>query len=116
MHGGGKSDPAIVARKPANNAERSAAEPVERRACPGLDPGVGTEGNAGQQSTHRAQDRVSVTQALDRVREAARQRKKRCYGANAKRPVCNWGHLTAILPQSWPILISFPPCPANVPR
>ena len=81
MHGGGKSDPAIVARKPANNAERSAAEPVERRACPGLDPGVGTEGNAGQQSTHRAQNRVSVTQALDRVREAARQRKKERFTA-----------------------------------
>jgi retron-type reverse transcriptase len=30
----------------------------------------------GQQSTCRAQDRASVTQALDRVRQAARQRKK----------------------------------------
>jgi hypothetical protein len=28
-HGGGKSDLAIVALKPANKAERSAAEPVE---------------------------------------------------------------------------------------
>jgi RNA-directed DNA polymerase len=68
MHGGGKSDPAIVAMKPANNAERSVAESVERRA--------GTEGNADQQSTLRAQDRAGVTQALGRVREAARQRKK----------------------------------------
>src|SRR6476646_12126434 len=32
MHGGEKSDPAIVARKPANEAGRPAAEPVERRA------------------------------------------------------------------------------------
>ncbi len=62
MHGGGKSDPAIVARKPANRAEQSAAESVERRA--------GTEGNAGQQSTPRAQNRAGVTQALDRVRQA----------------------------------------------
>jgi RNA-directed DNA polymerase len=30
----------------------------------------------GQQSTHRAQSRIRVTQALDRVRQAARQRKK----------------------------------------
>ena len=32
MHGPEKSDPAIVAVKPTNKAERSAAEPVERRA------------------------------------------------------------------------------------
>ncbi len=68
MHGGEKSDSAIVAMKPANKAVRSAAELVERRA--------GTEGNAGQQSTLRAQNRAGVTQALERVREAARQRKK----------------------------------------
>ena len=49
MHGREKSDPAIVATKPTNKAERSAAEPVEPRA--------GAEGNAGQQSTRRAQDR-----------------------------------------------------------
>jgi RNA-directed DNA polymerase len=41
MHGRGKSDPAIVAGKPANKVEPSTAEPVEPRA--------GTEGNAGQQ-------------------------------------------------------------------
>ena len=68
MHGREKSDPAIVAKKPANNAGQPAAERVERRA--------GTEGNAGQQSTRRAQDRESVSQALERVRQAARQRKK----------------------------------------
>ena len=73
MHGSGKSDPAIVARKPANNAERSAAEPVERRA--------GAEGSAGQQSTHRAQNRDCVTQALGRVRQAARHRKKERFTA-----------------------------------
>ena len=54
MHGHEKSDPAIVAVKPTNKAERSAAELVERRA--------GTKGNAGQQSTRRTQSRVSVTQ------------------------------------------------------
>ena len=49
MNGRERSDSAIVARKPANKAGRPAAEPVERRA--------GTEGNASQQSTCRAQDR-----------------------------------------------------------
>ncbi len=73
MNGRGESDPAIVAVKPTNKAERSAAEPVEPRA--------GTEGNAGRQSTHRAQDRVSVSQALDRIRQAARQRKKERFTA-----------------------------------
>jgi RNA-directed DNA polymerase len=68
MNAGEKSDSAIVARKPTNKAGRPAAEPVERRA--------GTEGNAGQQSTRRAQDRASVSQALDRIRHAARHRRK----------------------------------------
>jgi len=67
MHGGEESDPAIVARKPANEAGRPAAEPVERRA--------GAEGNAIQQRTRRAQDRASVSQVLGRVRQAARHRK-----------------------------------------
>src|SRR4051794_24197368 len=73
MHDHEKSDPAIVARKPTNAAGRPAAEPVERRA--------GAEGNAGQRSTHRAQDRASVSQALGRVRQAARHRKKERFTA-----------------------------------
>jgi len=68
MHGREKSDPEIVAMKPANNAAPTAAESVERRA--------GTKGNAGQQSTLRAQDRAGVPQALDRIRQAARHNKK----------------------------------------
>src|ERR1700704_6179868 len=68
MHGRGKSDSAIGAMKPANKAERSAAELVEQRA--------GTKGNADQQSTRRAQDRASVSQALERIRQAAKQRRK----------------------------------------
>ena len=61
-----KSDSATVAGKPTNKAERSAAEPAEPRAE--------AEGNAGQQSTRRAQDRESVSQALERIRQAAKQR------------------------------------------
>ena len=63
MHGHEKSDLAIVATKPTNKAGRPVAEPVERRAV--------AEGNARQQSTRRAQNRESVSQALERVRQAA---------------------------------------------
>ena len=73
MYGRGKSDSAIVAEKPTNKAGRPAAELVERRA--------GAEGNAVQQSTRRAQDRESVSQALDRIRRVARQRKKEKFTA-----------------------------------
>src|SRR5271165_3627912 len=62
MHEPEKSDSVGVAVKPTNKAERSAAEPVEPRA--------GTKGNAGQQSTCRAQNRVGVSQEQDRMRQA----------------------------------------------
>ena len=73
MHGRGKSDEAIVARKPANKAERSAAESVERRAE--------AKGNAGQQSTSRTPSRTGVTQALERIRRTAREKKKEKFTA-----------------------------------
>src|SRR6516225_8065546 len=68
MNGGGKSDSAIVAGKPTNKAGQPAAESVE--------PSAEAEGNASQQSTRRAQGRESVSQALERIRQVARQRKK----------------------------------------
>jgi RNA-directed DNA polymerase len=82
MHGHEKSGLAIVAVKPANkavepSAEASArvyaAEPGERR--------VRAEGNAGQRSTCRTQGRVSVSQALERIRKVARERKKERFTA-----------------------------------
>src|SRR6202140_5159487 len=73
MNGRGESDSAIVAGKPTNKAERSAAELAEPRAE--------AKGNAGQQSTRRAQNRVSVSQALERIRQTARQRKKEKFTA-----------------------------------
>jgi len=63
-----KSDSVVVAAKLANKAEQSVAELVE--------PRTGTKGNANQQSTRRAQDRESVSQALERVRLAARREEK----------------------------------------
>ena len=69
-----KSDLAEVAMKPTNKAGlKTAAEPVERRA--------GTEGNVDQQSTHRAQIRDRVSQALGRVRQAAKERKRERFTA-----------------------------------
>jgi len=70
MHGREKSDPAIVAAKPANEAtEEAAKERVERRA--------GTEGKTEQPDTPRAQDRTRVAQGLDRIRQAAKNKEVR---------------------------------------
>ncbi|MFD1981851.1 group II intron reverse transcriptase/maturase [Mesorhizobium newzealandense] len=63
-----KSDFGIVAVKPTNKAGRPVAELVERR--------PGTKGNAEQQRMHRTQGRDRMSQSLDRVRKAARLRKK----------------------------------------
>jgi len=69
-----KPDLAKVAVKPTNKAGgRTTAESVEPRA--------GAEGNANQQSTHRTQCRVRVSQALGRVRQVARARKKERFTA-----------------------------------
>src|SRR4051812_19869822 len=73
MHGREKSDPAIVATKPPNEARTGAEEAGEPRA--------GAKGKADQQSTRRALNRESVSQALDRLRQAARQRKKERFTA-----------------------------------
>jgi RNA-directed DNA polymerase len=73
MHGDGKSDAATVAGKPANEAVQAAEERVERRAA--------TKGNADQQSTCRTPSRTGVTQALDRIRRTARERKKERFTA-----------------------------------
>jgi len=64
MNERGKSDPAVVAAKLANKAERSVAEPVEPRA--------GTKGNANQQHSGRTQSQETVSQVLARIRRTAR--------------------------------------------
>ena len=68
-----KSDLVVVAMKPTNKAGRPAAEPVERR--------TGTERNAVERSTCRTQGRASVSQALDRVRQAVKLGKKEKFTA-----------------------------------
>ena len=51
--------------RPANKGRQRPAEPVEPRA--------GAEGSPGSQSTRRAQKRASVSQAADRIRQAAKR-------------------------------------------
>ena len=108
MHGAEKSGLVIVAGKPANKAEQpapegsaamlNAAEPVERRA--------GTKGNADQQSTCRTQSRISVSQALERIRKVqnalpshtrggSRMRESRTYGS--VRGACDETHVPCTL-------------------
>src|SRR6476619_5527206 len=68
MNGQEKSDPAIVAVKPANKDASASAEPVEPRA--------GAEGNAVEHGMRRTPGRESMSHGLDRVRQAARERKE----------------------------------------
>ena len=68
MHEREKSDPAVVAKKPANADGRPDAELVERRA--------GAEGNADEDGRLRTPSRISLSFGLDRVRQAAREKKK----------------------------------------
>jgi group II intron reverse transcriptase/maturase len=68
MNGHEKSDPLVVAMKPVNEAGQPAEEWVERRG--------GAKGNAERPRTRRAQNRGSVSQGLDRIRQAVRLRRK----------------------------------------
>src|SRR5215216_2780541 len=84
VHGRGKSDEAIVATKPTNKAELSAAEPVERRAE--------AKGNASQQSmlwTQCQNEHVTGAGSIRTVassrsvwtRGGSRMRESRTYGS-----------------------------------
>ena len=68
MNGMEKSDSAIVAVKPANKGASASAEPVEPRAEP--------KGNPEGQSTRRTQNRESVSQAADRIRQFVQRERK----------------------------------------
>ena len=91
MYGHEKSDPAIVAVKPANKAEQPAADrtAAEPTAAELVEQRAGTKGNADRQSTHWTQRQVRVSQALERMRQASavwtrggsRMRESRLYGS-----------------------------------
>ena len=63
VHGMKKSDEAGVPMKAANKGAKAPAELPEGRAS--------TKGNSQDQSTYRTQGRVSVSQAVERIRQAA---------------------------------------------
>src|SRR6266545_7967632 len=65
MPGHGKSDRPIVPTKPPNEAEPEAKEVVEGR---GL-----AKGNAPERNMSRTQSRMSMSSALERIRQAARR-------------------------------------------
>jgi RNA-directed DNA polymerase len=73
MHGHEKSDPSIVAMKPVNEGGRLPEELVEPRG--------GAEGNAVERGTRRTPSRGCVSPGLDRVREAAKERKQERFTA-----------------------------------
>ena len=110
MSGCRKSDEAIVAGKLANKAERSAAEPVERRAE--------AEGNASQHDTHRTPSRASVTQGLERIRQTRRYTPEvgAVCGKAARTVLCGGRGVTRVPTATGryvgcPGMISDPPCP-----
>ena len=67
MHGLERSDPFILAKKPANKSGQPEAESVERR--------EGTKENTAEPPMDRTQSRGTVTGGLDRVRQKAKGNK-----------------------------------------
>lgn len=63
MHEREKSDPTVVAMKPAKSTAQAVGELVERR--------EGTKGKAGQNGTHRTPSRASVLLGLARLRRSS---------------------------------------------
>ncbi len=72
-HGHEKSDPAIVAEKSVNKDGRPSAESMEPRA--------GAEGNTIGHGMRRTPGRESMSPGLDRVRQAAKERKQERFTA-----------------------------------
>src|SRR5687768_2338366 len=73
MHGHGKSDSSIVLLKPPNEAGPEAKEVVEER---GL-----AKGNLPERNMSRTQSRISMSSALERIRQAARRDKRQRFTA-----------------------------------
>ena len=71
MHGHEKSRSAIVAVKPTNKVERSAAEQSAEAppAAESVERRAETKGNVDQQRTRRTQRRISVSKMLARIRQ-----------------------------------------------
>ena len=66
MHDGKKSDPAIIAKKPANEAVQAVEELVEPRA--------GTDGNPGDRHTDQTLSWAPVSQSIERIRQFVKRK------------------------------------------
>ena len=108
MHGPEKSDPGIVAMKRANKTEQSVAEPVERRA--------GTKGNVDQQSTCRTQSRISVSQALERIRKVQNALPSHTRGGSRMRESRTYGSVRGALSNERSYRVQFVGCLFRVTR
>ena len=81
MHGHEKSDPAVVAGKPTNKAERSAAELVERRVGPrGMRTSQARTGLSARLACHRRWSAYGKHSPSD-TRGGSRMRECRTYGS-----------------------------------
>jgi hypothetical protein len=83
MNGQGKSDPVIVAMKPANKAERSVAESGERRA--------GAKGNVEQVDTLRTPSQEGASESLDRVGRTVTPVRRYSRGGSRRRESGTYG-------------------------
>src|SRR5229473_1009680 len=103
MHGHEKSRSAIVAVKPMNKAERSAAEQsaAEPTAAELVERRAETKGNVDQQSTRRTQRRISVSKMLlARIRQQIVAVDTR--GGNWMRESCMYGSVRGVRGNSHP--------------
>src|ERR1700732_2774363 len=75
-----KSDPSIVAKRTANKPDIERVD-LWGGGAESAEPREGTEGNTGEQHTCRTPRGESLSQGLERVREAAKQRKKERFTA-----------------------------------
>ena len=105
MHGRGKSDSAIVAVKPTNKAEHSAAEQstAELFAAEPVEPRAETKGNADWQSTHWTLSRASVSQALERMRQTIAVGTR---GRSRMRESCTYGSVRGARGNSRPLYVA----------
>ena len=102
MHGHEKSRSAIVAVKPTNKAERSAAEQsaAEPTAAESVERRAETKGNVDQQRTRRTQRRISVSQMLARIRQHIVAVDTQ--GGNRMRESCTYGSVRGVRGNSHP--------------
>src|ERR1700720_448328 len=102
MHGHEKSRSAIVAVKPTNKAEQSAAEQsaAGTTAAEAVERRAETKGNVDQQRTRRTQRRISVSQMLARIRQHIVAVDTQ--GGNRMRESCTYGSVRGVRGNSRP--------------